>query len=224
MDELFSRVKEKIEKGVNLVPLILPEELSRVRLPLGLMDMNCYNFKGEKVRKLYFMRFKAIPSLDVFGVAIYPEPVYDLPIFVCDLSCTKKKVFTYVNFVVLLNEPSYLKKYIEPMKPLFEKYSQFPPHKARDWMKAYLSPYAIYSLPEKTRLSELRNCALDYLTLYLNFLSQAEKIKDSSYLDSIEKAQKKYIHDLTTYDGSRKMLGRIIGMERSNRIFHEVVS
>jgi len=58
----------------------------------------------------------------------------------------------------------------------------------------------------------------------LDFLSQAEEIKDTSYRDAIEQAQKKYIHDLTTYDASRKMLGRIIGMERSERIFHKVVS
>ena len=224
MDELFNRVRQEIEKKVVLTPVTLQEELARVKLPLGLMDMHCYNFKGEKVRKIYFMRFKAVPSLDVFGAAIYPEPVFDLPVFVCDLSCTKKKVFTYINFVVLFNDPSYLKKYIEPMKPVFEKYRQFPPHKARDWMKPYLAPYSIYSMPEKNSLNELRNCAIKYLNLYLNFLSQAEETKDPSYRNAIEQAQKKYIHDLTTYDASRKMLGRIIGMERSERIFHEVVS
>jgi hypothetical protein len=91
-------------------------------------------------------------------------------------------------------------------------------------MKPYLAPYSIYSMPEKNSLNELRDCAIEYLNRYLNFLSQAEEIKDPTYRDAIEQAQKKYIHDLTTYDASRKMLGRIIGMERSERIFHEVVS
>jgi len=91
-------------------------------------------------------------------------------------------------------------------------------------MKPYISTYTIYSFPEKRFLKELKNCAIDYLTLYLDLFSQAGEIKDTSYCDEVEKAQKKYIHDLATNDASRKMLGRIIGKEKANRFFQEVVT
>lgn len=224
MDELFSTVKKEIEKKINLVPLDLPEELARMKLPFGLMDMICNNFTGERIRKIYFMRFKAMPSLDVFGMAIYPMPIYDLPIFVSDLSSTRKKVFTYINYILLFNEPSYLKKYLEPLKEISEKYNHFPTHKARDWMRPYLSPFTVYSLVDKTRLDELKRCVLDYLKLYLDLLLKAEEIKDLDYLNKIADAHNRYIKDLTTQDASRKMLGRLIGREKANRIFNEVVS
>jgi hypothetical protein len=224
MDELLHRILKEIEKKISLEPITLPEDLKRVKLPLGLMDMHCFNYKAERVRKMYFMRFKAVRSLDVLGMAIYPKPVFDLPIFVSDLSGSKKKVFTYINFVPLFKEPSYITRYIEPMKLIFDKYNHFPPHKVRDWMKPYLSPYAIYSIPERTHLEELQSCVVDYLTLYLDLFSQVDEIKDVSYQDEVKRAQEKYISDLTTYDASRKMLGRIIGMGRANRIFQEVIS
>lgn len=225
MDELFENTLNQIEKKISLEPIVLPDELRHVKLPLRLMNMRCYNWKAERIRKIYFVRIKvAIPSFDIFGMALYPEPKLDIPSFACDFSCTKKKVFTYINFIPLFNEPSYLEKYIEPMKQVFEKYNHFPRQKIREWMQPYISTYTIYSFPEKTFLKELKNCAIDYLNLYLNLFSQAEEIKETSYGDEVERAQKKYIRDLITNDASRKMLGRITGKEKANRIFQEVIS
>ena len=224
MDELFESTLKQIEKKILLEPIALSEDLTHVKLPLRLMDMHCYNWKAEKVRKIYFVRIKvAVPSFDIFGMALYPEPRFDMPSFACDFSCTKKKVFTYINFIPLFNEPSYLEKYIEPMKHVYEKYNHFHRQKIREWMWPYISTHTIYSFPEKTFLKELKRCAIDYLNLYLDLLSQAEEIKDTSYRGEVEKAQKKYLQDLTTNDASRKMLGRIIGKEKANRFFQEVV-
>jgi len=224
MDELFESILTLIKKKISLEPLALPDDLKHITLPLRLMDMHCYNWKAARVRKIYFVRIKvAVPSFDIFGMALYPEPELDMPSFSCDFSCTKKKVFTYINFIPLFNEPTYLTKYIEPMKQVFEKYNHFPRQKIREWMQPYISTYTIYSFPEKTFLRELKRCAIDYLTLYLNLFCQAEEIKDNAYRDEVEKAQKKYLQALTTNDASRKMLGRIIGKAKANRFFQEVV-
>jgi len=224
MDELFDNALNQIEKKIELEPIALPEELKHIRLPMGMVDMHCYNWKAEKIRKIYFVRIKVtIPSFDIFGMALYPEANLDIPSFACDFSCTRKKVFTYINFIPLFNEQSYLDKYIEPMKQMFDKYNNFPKQKIREWMQSYISNYTIYTFPQKTMLKELKSCAIDYLTLYLEMFSQAEEITDTSYRDEVEKAQKKYVQDLTNNDASRKMLGRIIGKERANRFFHEVV-
>jgi len=225
MDQLFETALEKIKNKILLEPVALPEDLRHFKLPFRLIDMRCYNWKAEKLRKIYFVRIKvAVPSFDIFGMAIYPEKDFDIPSFACDFSCTKKKVFSYINFIPLFNESSYLEKYIEPMKQVFEKYSHFPRHKVREWMQPYISTYTIYSFPEKRFLKELKKCAIDYLSLYLDLFSQAVPIKDTSYCDEVKKKQKKYIQDLITNDASRKMLSRIIGKERANRFFQEVVT
>jgi hypothetical protein len=110
------------------------------------------------------------------------------------------------------------------MKKVFTNYTHFPRQNIRERMQHYITPYTIYSFPPKTYLDELKTCALEYLNLYLELFSQAQEIKDQAYADQIEKAQKHYREQLTAYDASRKMLGRIIGKEKANRIFHEVVS
>ncbi|MCK5513087.1 MAG: hypothetical protein KAJ00_01205 [Deltaproteobacteria bacterium] len=109
MDELFDNALEQIEKRITLEPIPLPAELKDIKLPLGLVDMHCYNWKAEKIRKIYFVRIKVkAPSFDIFGMALYPEPGLDIPSFACDFSCTRKKVFTYINFIPLFNEQAYL--------------------------------------------------------------------------------------------------------------------
>jgi hypothetical protein len=225
MDELFRHAFELINQDMALEPLVPPPELQHVKLPLKLFDMRCYNWKAEKVRKIYFVRIKvAVPALDIFGMAIYPEASLDIPSFACDFSCTKKKVFTYINFVPFSSDSSYVTRYIEPMKAVFEKYRHFPRQKTREWMQPYVSPYAIYSMPEKAALEELKRCAMDYLSLYLELFARAEPIGDPSYRDEVEGVQRRYARDLAENDASRKMLGRIIGKEKARRIFQEVIT
>jgi hypothetical protein len=225
MNELFAQAKKCIEEKLSLEPVALPEDLKHITLPLRLLDLRCYNWKAERVRKIYFMRMKvAVPPFDIFGMALYPDSHLDIPSFVFDFSCTKKKVFTYINFIPLFDTPAYREKYIEPMKKVFSNYTHFPRQNIREWMQPYITPYTIYSFPPKTYLDELKTCALEYLNLYLELFSQAAEIKDGSYADEVESAQKHYREQLATHDASRKMLGRIIGKERANRIFQEVVS
>ena len=225
MDELAAKTKELLEEKLDLEPVPLPQEISHIKLPLRLLDLHCHNWRAQNARKIYFMRIKvSVPSLDIFGMALYPGTNLDIPSFVFDFSCTKKKVFSYINFVPLFNEPSYLAEYIEPMKKVHENYAAFPRQPVREWMQPYVVPYAVYSLPFKTALPALKRCALEYLRLYLELFSQAEEIKDPAYLEKVEKARKNYLNDLATYDNSRKMLGRIIGKERANRIFQEAIT
>ena len=104
MDELFESIEKRIRDTIDLEPIELPDDLTQITLPLRLLNMRCYNWKSEKVRKIYFVRIKvAIPSFDIFGMALYPAPQLDIPGFVCDFSCTKKKVFTYINFIPLFD-------------------------------------------------------------------------------------------------------------------------
>jgi hypothetical protein len=225
MDELFERFLNEIKNKVMLESVTLPEDLTHIRLPLKLLDMRCYNWKAENIRKIYFVRIKvAVPAFDIFGMAIYPEPLLDLPSFACDFSCTKKKVFTYINFISLFNEPSYSTKYIEPMKDIYNRYRHIPPQRARAWMQPYLTPYTIYCFPEKIFLKDLRACAREYLMLYLDMFSKSKVIEDASYRESVAQAHKKYVDALSSNDASRKMLGRIIGREKADRFFKEVVT
>lgn len=225
MDELFDRTKQCIEKWLLIEPAAIPPELAHITLPLKIFDLRCYNWRAEKIRKIYFMRIKvAVPFLDIFGMAIYPDATTDMPGFAFDFSCTKKKVFGYVNCIPLFSTDDYWEKYISPMKAVHDCCDDFPPQTVREWMKPYHTSYTIYTFPPTSYLPELKKCAFAYLELYLDLFTSAETITDTEYAARVEEAQRGYINDLLSNDNSQKMLGKIIGRERARRLFHEVVT
>jgi len=224
MDEFLEMALKKIEKTFSIEPIPLPEELKRIKRPLGLIELHCYNWKAARIRKIFSFRLKSVMSfLDILVIGIYPEPTVDLPIFDCEFNGIGKKVIPVFNFVPLVNDSTYFKKYIEPMKPIYEKYSHFPRLQADDYLKPYLSPYCLFAKTAKTHLEEIKQYGIECLDLYLDLLSRAKEVQDLSYRDEIERAHKKYIQDLITYDPSKKPLGRIIGMKNADRIYEEII-
>ena len=76
----------------------------------------------------------------------------------------------------------------------------------------------LYSL-----LESAYECALDYLRCYLDLLDEISPVVDSDYGRRVAEASLHYCDQLSEKDGSRKMLGKLIGMDRANRIFNEVI-
>ncbi len=225
MDELFDKTKRCLEERLRLEAVELPPELAHMTLPLKIFDLRCYNWKAEKIRKIYFMRIKvAVPFLDIFGMAIYPDSSMDIPGFVFDFSRTRKRVFGYVNCIPLFRDRGYQEKYIEPFNSVHGGCRGFPPQTVREWMQPYVTPYTIYTFPPAAYVQELKQCAISYLELYLNLITRTEPITDPVYAAQVESAQRSYVSALLTNDNSQKMLGRIIGRDRARRIFHEVVT
>ena len=73
------------------------------------------------------------------------------------------------------------------------------------------------------QLERAQACALDYLGCYLDLLDEAKPVGDADYASRVAEASLHYCDQLSEKDGSRKMLGRFIGMDRANRIFNEVI-
>ena len=225
MDELFDKTKRCLEERLRLEPIQLPPELVHITLPLKIFDLRCYNWKAERIRKIYFMRIKvAVPYLDIFGMAIYPDSTTDVPGFAFDFSCTKKKVFGYVNCIPLFSDGAYQEKYISPMKAVHECCGIFPHQTVREWMKPYHTHYTIYTFPPTSYLPELKKCAFAYLEFYLNLFERAAIITDPAHVSRLEEARRNYVSALLSNDNSQKMLGKIIGRERARRLFREVVT
>ncbi len=224
MDELLLQVLTRIQNRFPLEPCALPPELAETKFVFNVLDLRCFNWRAEQLRKIYCMRMKVkMPALDIIGMAFYPQPCLDIPIFAFDLSCTNKKVVSYINFVATSSTEAYHKKYIDPLKPLYARHSHFPYQKMRDWMQVYRNPCTVYSMPDRSCLDELQACVLEYLAVYLELLEGAEKILDPDCCRRIEAFHAAYKHDLVTKDRSQVMLGRIIGKQKAGRIFNEVL-
>ena len=64
---------------------------------------------------------------------------------------------------------------------------------------------------------------MDYLDLYLEMLDNAEETSDKAYWVRIEAAQAAYRSDIITKDRSRKMLAKLIGSKKADRLFQKVL-
>ena len=224
MEELKNRILSHLEGKYTLRPTSIPKDLKEIKRFWGIFQLNMYNWRLEKVRKVSIMRCTVrVPHLDIFAIEIYPEPDYDLPLLAIDFSCMKKKSFVYMNFIPLFNDRTYQDKYISRLQPIYERYTLVPQKTAKEWMSPYLTDYTVYAMPENSLLDKACACAWDYFSCYLGMLDAAVKITDPDYRSKIELASLTYCDQLSEKDGSRKMLGRFIGMEKANRIFREVI-
>ncbi len=224
MEELKNRILSHLEGKYTLRPTSIPKDLKEIKRFWGIFQLNMYNWRLEKVRKISMMRCTVrVPHLDIFAIEIYPEPDYDLPLLAIDFSCMKKKSFVYMNFIPLFNDRTYQDKYISRLQPIYERYTLVPQKTAKEWMSPYLTDYTVYAMPENSLLDKACACAWDYFSCYLDMLDAAEKITDPDYRNTIESVILTYCDQLSEKDGSRKMLGRFTGTEKANRIFREVI-
>jgi 15,16-dihydrobiliverdin:ferredoxin oxidoreductase len=224
MEQLQKKMLEMIQERYPLEPTHVPDDLRVIHLPLGFMKMQLDNWRTEKVRKVNVMRSKVkLPRLDVLALEMYPESGYDIPLLAIDFSCMKKKSFIYMNFIPLFADQDYRQRYIERLRPVVNKYAIGPPAKPKPWMQPYLHDCSIYAMADNSLLESAYECALEYLRIYLDLLGEACPVTDADYARQVAGASLQYCDQLSEKDGSRKMLGRFIGMDRANRIFKEVI-
>lgn len=224
MEQLKNTMLEMIQERYPLEVTPVPEDLRDIRLPLGFVKMQLYNWRASKIRKVNIMRSAVkLPRLDVLALEIYPEDTYDVPLLAIDFSCMKKKSFIYMNFIPLFADQDYKQRYIDRLQSIKSRYAIEPAAKPKPWMQPYLTDCSIYAMAPNSLLDSAYACALDYLCCYLDLLDEARPIADASYARRVAEASLYYCDQLSEKDGSRKMLGRFIGMDRANRIFREVI-
>jgi hypothetical protein len=225
MDELFQHVFGQCSSALQLTEVALPPELARTKYPLNALDLVCRNWRGEPLRKIYCMRMKVrVPQLDILGMAFHPERCFDTPIFLFDLTCTKKKIIAYINVFAAIDDAAYYEKYMKPFELVAQRYAHFPPFKMPEWMRFHRTACTIYTDPAPGFLDELKACVKDYFGLYLPMLTTAEKINDPHRLAAIERFHDRFVDDVLTKDRSQIMLGKVIGKEKAGRLFREVLT
>ncbi len=224
MEQLKSEMLSILKDRYALTSTPVPDDLREIRLPLGALVLNMYNWRMDRVRKISVMRTSIkIPKLEIFAIEIYPEADFDIPLLAIDFSWMKKKTFIYMNFIPLFADSDYHEKYIARLQPIREQYTIEPPKKPKEWMNPYINDYTVYAMADNALLDGARQCAADYLSCYLDMLDAAEPITDPDYRARVEHAGTVYCDDLSEKDGSRNKLGRFIGKDRADRIFREVI-
>lgn len=224
MDELFEHVVKCFADAAPLEETAVPPELARTRYPLGALELSCRNWRSARLGKVYAMRMKVkIPWLDILGMAFYPDPAFELPFFIFDLSCTKKKIISYVNVLAPADDAAYHERLIAPFAAIRQRYNDFHPFKMPAWMESYRGAATLYADPEPGRLDELKACVREYVAQYIRMVAAAEEIADPARRSATARFNETFKNDLVTKDRSQVMLAKVIGREKAGRIFREVL-
>lgn len=154
----------------------------------------CY--QCPELRKIRYTYIDAGASAQIMNSVIYPSHHYDLPLLGIDfLSFGQVKNLIVMDFQPLFQDEAYLKKYIQPLQTLHEKYPDLSQDLEMKFYDAnqYFSKYLLFAKTDaETVKTRVFAAFKDYLDLYWHMLEAAEPLSDQSDIQRIVKAQKDY--------------------------------
>lgn len=145
-------------------------------------------FRAEKIEKIGIGSFYLNKEIHHGFCTIIPDEDYDLPMFVSQWEEGEKEIRFLVDIIPAVDsliDEDYRKRYLESVQPLWEKYASLPgicPEES-DVIRSLCSIiYTAARVPidkEGMRLAALAPHT-DYLKSYLNFLQEADTVKDDA--------------------------------------------
>jgi 15,16-dihydrobiliverdin:ferredoxin oxidoreductase len=217
--ELFSRFALQ----AKTIPLGLDYESSdRGKHPATIQSW-CY--ECPELRKIRYTYIDAGEMAQVFNSVIYPSHGYDLPLLGIDfLSFGKKKILVVLDFQPLFRDADYLQKYIEPMKPLREKYNELAQDLEMKFYDAnqYFSRNLLFAKTDAdTVVTRLFPAYQEYLQLYFQMVEKATPSEDPEDIARLVKAQKDYDQYSADRDPAHGLFSSYFGAEWAEKFLYE---
>ncbi|VXD20486.1 15,16-dihydrobiliverdin:ferredoxin oxidoreductase [Planktothrix serta PCC 8927] len=183
----------------------------------------CY--ECPQLRKIRYTYIDAGETAQIFNSVIYPNYHYDLPILGIDfLSFGQVKNLVVLDFQPLFRDEGYQQKYIEPLRPLWEKYddlAQDLPMKFYD-ANQYFSKYILFAKTDAATVrGKVFSAYQDYIHLYWELLQNSQPLSDSKRIQEVIKAQKAYDQYSADRDPASGLFSSYFGHEWAERFLYE---
>lgn len=222
----FRSLVDRVDRRLGLVPVAVDPELAEPRSFLKILKARHWNWTAPRFRKIFGMRFNVkVPALDQMNFIMYPEPGYDIPIFLFFCLVTGRKLICHVNVNCTLGDPAGRERWVEPLLAVRGRYGPFEAaDRYPEWMLKWRTPAGIYGMFMKDRFDDFMNCGFGYLDRYLDMAAASERVTDPARLAAIQASQAQFVSDIRTQDKAQGMMAKMIGRETARRIFHEVTT
>ncbi len=226
LEARFRALIAQVDNQMPLTAVAVDPDLAAPKSFLKILKARHMNWRTERYRKVFGMRFSMkLPQLDQMNFIMYPEPGYDMPIFLFFCLLTGRKAICHVNINCMLTDEPYLQKWVAPLVEAQKKYGSFEcADRYPDWMQKWRTPAGIYGMFPRERFDSFMRCGTEYLDIYLTLARDAEPVRDTDHLARIQKAQAQFIDDIRTQDKAQGMMAKLIGKETAKRIFYEVTT
>ncbi len=217
--ELFQR----FDLQSQLIPLGLERNVSQRGKNPATIQSWCY--QCSELRKIRYTYIDAGESAQVFNSVIYPSHQFDIPLLGIDLlSFGQKKILVVFDFQPLFQDEAYQAKYIEPMRELYQKYSDLAQNLSMKFYDAnqYFSKYLLFAkTDEETVKTRVFPAYKDYLSLYWEMLETATPLTNPEDIQRVQKAQKEYDQYSADRDPASGLFSSYFGHEWSERFLYE---
>ena len=226
LEARFSSLIAQVDRHMPLTAVPVAPELAEPKSFLKILKARHMNWRTGRYRKVFGMRFSVkLPQLDQMNFIMYPEPAYDMPIFLFFCLLTGRKAICHVNVNCTLTDDAYRKKWVAPLVEAQARYGSFEcADRYPEWMQKWRTPAGIFGMFPRERFDAFMRCGTEYLDIYLKLASNAEPEKDPDRLARIRKAQAQFVEDIRTQDKAQEMMAKMIGKETARRIFYEVTT
>lgn len=226
LEARFQQIIALVDASFPLTSVSIDPELAEPRSFLKILKARHMNWRTERFRKVFGMRFNVkIPSLDQMNFIMYPEPGYDIPIFLFFCLVTGRKVICHVNVNCAFDDPDYRQKWVAPLEAVRDRYGSWEcDDRYPEWMLKWRTPAGIYGMFPKERFDGFLRCGLEYLGIYLEQARQAKPVGDPTRLAQIRRSQDQFVSDIRTQDKAQSMIAKMIGADKARRIFYEVTT
>jgi 15,16-dihydrobiliverdin:ferredoxin oxidoreductase len=217
--ELFTR----FDLRSSPIPTELEFKISQRGKSPAMIESWCYHC--PQFRKIRYTYINAGEMAQIFNSVIYPSNNYDLPLLGIDfLAFGKKKILVVLDFQPLFRTREYLDKYIEPMQPIRNKYSELAQDLEMKFYDAnqYFSKYLLFAKTDsETVVNRLFPAYQEYIQLYWQLLEKAQPITEPEEIERIAQAQKDYDQYSAERDPASGLFSSYFGHEWSEKFLYE---
>ncbi|MGK7937773.1 MAG: 15,16-dihydrobiliverdin:ferredoxin oxidoreductase [Xenococcaceae cyanobacterium] len=218
-EELFHR----FDLRSRPIPVGLESNISERGKNQATIQSWCY--QCPELRKIRYTYIDAGETAQVFNSVIYPAHHYDVPLLGIDfLSFGKKKILVVLDFQPLFRDLAYQEKYIEPMRPIRDKYNELAQNLEMKFYDAnqYFSKYLLFAKTDAdTVVKRLFPAYQEYVQLYWQMLERAEPLSDREDIQRIVKAQKDYDQYSAERDPAHGLFSSYFGAEWAEKFLYE---
>ena len=218
-EELFNR----FELQSRPIPPGLESNVSERGKNRATIQSWCY--QCPELRKIRYTYIDAGEMAQVFNCVMYPAHNYDVPFLGIDfLSFGKKKILVVLDFQPLFGDRAYQEKYIEPMKPIRDKYNELAQNLEMKFYDAnqYFSKYLLFAKTDPdTVVNKLFPAYKEYIQLYWETLANAKPLTDSENIERIVQAQKDYDQYSAERDPAHGLFSSYFGSQWSEKFLYE---
>lgn len=220
-------LEQELHQNFKLSPRQIPEGLEQKVSERGKnpATIQSWCYQCSELRKIRYTYIDAGESVQIFNSVIYPAHHYDLPLLGIDfLTFGEKKNLVVLDFQPLFQNEAYLKKYIDPITEIREKYSDLAQNLDMKFYDAnrFFSKNLLFAKTDPDSIhNRLFPAYQEYLGLYWQMVKEAQPLSDKAEITKVIDAQKEYDRYSAERDPAHGLFSSYFGHPWANRFLNE---